>query len=128
MGWTPFRPKAAPTTRSRTGSGRCEIAVNVRREAERYDAVAEMYRELAAAKDRGDYGDSAQTKSLRIAAEPGIRLSEALAAWARWARSRPSTSSASSVEEDAGVEEALGVEGVLDGAHRGDVGGGAVGG
>lgn len=66
-----------------------QLAEHLRREAEHYDAVAEMYRELAAAKDRGDYGDSVQTESLRIAAEAGVRLNDALAAWARWAESRP---------------------------------------
>jgi len=66
-----------------------QLAEHLRREAEHYAAVAEMYRELAAAKDRGDYGDSVQTESLRIAAEAGIRLNDALAAWVRWAESRP---------------------------------------
>jgi DNA-binding PadR family transcriptional regulator len=65
-----------------------QLEDHLRREAEHYDAVARMYRDLAAAKDRGDYGDSPQTESLRIAAEAGVRLNEALAEWARWAARR----------------------------------------
>jgi DNA-binding PadR family transcriptional regulator len=65
-----------------------QLREHLRREAEHYDAVAEMYRELGEAKERGDYGDSEQTKSLRLAAEAGARLNEALADWARWAEKR----------------------------------------
>ncbi|MFT3866378.1 MAG: helix-turn-helix transcriptional regulator [Solirubrobacterales bacterium] len=65
-----------------------QLDEHLRREAEHYDSVGKMYRELAEAKDRGEYGDSAQTESLRIAAEAGVRLNEALAEWARWARGR----------------------------------------
>jgi DNA-binding PadR family transcriptional regulator len=61
------------------------------KEAEHYQQVANMYRTLAEAKDRGDYGDSPQTRSLRIAAEAGARLNQALAEWARWAKARGSS-------------------------------------
>ncbi|HEY2717502.1 MAG TPA: PadR family transcriptional regulator [Solirubrobacterales bacterium] len=61
-------------------------AARLREEAEYYDRVGAMYRELCAAKDRGEYGDSPQTHSLRVAAEAGARLNEALAEWARWAQ------------------------------------------
>jgi hypothetical protein len=50
---------------------------------------AELYRQVAAAKDRGEYGTSPQTQALRIAAEAGIRLFQALAGWAEWARTVP---------------------------------------
>lgn len=40
----------------------------------------------AEAKDRRGFGDSEQTRSLRIAAEAAIRINEALADWAEWAR------------------------------------------
>src|ERR1700691_5333418 len=43
------------------------------------------YRAIAAAKARGEYGDTPQAKSIRIAAEAGIRLHQALGDWATWA-------------------------------------------
>lgn len=55
-------------------------------EAAHYRETADRYRALAEAKDRGDYGTSEQTRSLRIAAEAAIRLNEALADWAEWAK------------------------------------------
>jgi len=61
-------------------------AARLEEEAEYYDRVGAMYRELSAAKDRGEYGDSPQTHALRVAAEAGARLNEALAEWARWAQ------------------------------------------
>jgi hypothetical protein len=64
-----------------------ELAVHLEKEAAFYHQLAEKYRELAAAKDRGEYGDSPQTNSIRIAAEAGIRLHQALGDWATWAES-----------------------------------------
>jgi DNA-binding PadR family transcriptional regulator len=58
----------------------------LRKEADYYERMATMYRAVADAKDRGEYGDSPQTRSLRIAAEAGARLNQALAEWASWAR------------------------------------------
>ena len=55
------------------------------REAEVFRNAAAQYRALAAAKDRGDFGHSPQTQSLRIAAEAGIRITESLSDWAIWA-------------------------------------------
>ncbi len=55
-------------------------------EAAYYQSTADQYRQLAEAKDRGDFGDSEQTRSLRIAAEAAIRINQALADWAEWAR------------------------------------------
>jgi len=55
-------------------------------EAAHYRETADQYRQLAEAKDRGDFGDSEQTRSLRIAAEAAIRINQALADWAEWAK------------------------------------------
>jgi hypothetical protein len=46
----------------------------------------ELLGSVAAAKDRGDFGNSPQARSIRIAAEAGIRLTDALGSWATWAR------------------------------------------
>ncbi len=64
-----------------------QLGQHLRQEAEYYAQAAEQYRALAAAKDRGEYGDSPPTRSLRIAAEAAIRLHQALAEWAEWAQS-----------------------------------------
>ena len=64
-----------------------ELAAHLEKEAAFYHDLAQKYRELAAAKDRGEYGDSPQTKSIRIAAEAGVRLHQALGDWATWAES-----------------------------------------
>jgi DNA-binding PadR family transcriptional regulator len=62
-----------------------ELAVHLEKEAAFYHELAEKYRAIAAAKDRGEFGDSPQTGSIRIAAEAGIRLHQALGDWATWA-------------------------------------------
>jgi DNA-binding PadR family transcriptional regulator len=64
-----------------------ELAVHLEKEAVFYHDIAQKYRELAAAKDRGEYGDTPQAKSIRIAAEAGARLHQALGDWATWAES-----------------------------------------
>jgi hypothetical protein len=66
-----------------------ELAVHLDREAAYFHGLAEKYRELAAAKDRGDFGHSPPTQSLRIAVEAGIRITRALGDWADWARTAP---------------------------------------
>jgi DNA-binding PadR family transcriptional regulator len=66
-----------------------ELADHLDREAAYFHAVAAKYRALAAAKDRGEYGDSPQTKSLRMAVEAGLRVTEALGDWADWAKHEP---------------------------------------
>ena len=65
-----------------------ELSEYLRNEADHYAKVAAMYRAVADAKDRGEYGDSPQTYSLRIAAEAGARLNQALAEWATWAQTQ----------------------------------------
>lgn len=63
-----------------------QLAEHLNNEARHYESVAAMYRGIADAKDRGDYGNSPQVRSLRIAAEAGARLNKALAEWASWAQ------------------------------------------
>jgi DNA-binding PadR family transcriptional regulator len=65
-----------------------QLSEYLAKEAAYYETLAATYRSLAEAKDRGDFGDTPQTQSLRIAAEAGARLNEALAGWATWARQR----------------------------------------
>jgi len=62
-----------------------ELAAHLEKEAAFYRDLAQKYRALAAAKDRGEYGDTPRTRSIRIAAEAGIRLHQALGDWATWA-------------------------------------------
>lgn len=58
-------------------------------EARYYQALAGQYREYAARKDRGEFGYSPQTQSMRVTIEAGIRLYSALADWAEWAQTVP---------------------------------------
>jgi DNA-binding PadR family transcriptional regulator len=67
-----------------------ELAEHLEREAAHYHALAARYRELAAAKDRGEFGHGPQSQSLRIAVEAGIRVTEALEGWSEWASTTPS--------------------------------------
>ena len=76
----------------RSGGGRQppdELDAHLRREAEFFSRTAEMYRQYAAAKDRGEFGTSPQTQSMRVTIEAGVRLHEALSEWARWAATVP---------------------------------------
>lgn len=66
-----------------------QLRAHLERERGYFTETAAAYRELAAAKDRGEFGTSEQTKALRIAAEAGIRLFEALAEWTEWAEKHP---------------------------------------
>jgi DNA-binding PadR family transcriptional regulator len=66
-----------------------ELAVHLDAEAAYFTELARRYQELVAAKDRGEYGDSPQTRSLRVAAEAGRRLYDALGQWASWAKDAP---------------------------------------
>jgi DNA-binding PadR family transcriptional regulator len=66
-----------------------DLQRHLAQEAQFFTAAAEQYRTYAAAKDRGDFGDSAQTQSMRVAIEAGVRLYEALADWAAWAQTVP---------------------------------------
>ncbi len=66
-----------------------QLAEHLNREAEYFETLATKYRDLAEAKDRGEFESSTQTQSLRIAAEAGARLNEALGQWATWAAAHP---------------------------------------
>jgi hypothetical protein len=66
-----------------------ELAAHLDGEAAHFRQVAEAYRAVAEAKDRGDFGTSSQTKALRIAVEAAIRINDALAEWATWATRQP---------------------------------------
>ena len=72
-----------------------DLDAHLAREGVFFREQAEVYRRHAAAKDRGEYGSSPQTQSIRIAAEAGIRLFEALADWTDWARAAPPAPAAS---------------------------------
>lgn len=61
-------------------------------EERHYRETARFYRTVTAAKDRGEFGHSPQTHSLRVAAEAAVRLHEALADWAEWAQTVPPAS------------------------------------
>jgi DNA-binding PadR family transcriptional regulator len=63
-----------------------ELASYLDREAEYYSALAATLRELAAAKERGDFGDGPQAEALRSTVEAGIRINRALAEWTDWAK------------------------------------------
>ncbi len=66
-----------------------QLSDHLRREAAYYETVAAKYRQLAQAKDRGEFGSGPQLNSLRIAAEAGTRLNAALSEWATWALRHP---------------------------------------
>jgi DNA-binding PadR family transcriptional regulator len=63
-----------------------ELAAHLDREAAYFRDLAAKLRDLAGAKDRGEYGHSPQTQSLRGTVEAGIRINEALEGWAAWAK------------------------------------------
>jgi DNA-binding PadR family transcriptional regulator len=63
-----------------------ELADHLDREASYYRETAQVYRAYAGRKDRGEFGDSPQTRSMRLTIEAGIRLYEAMADWADWAK------------------------------------------
>lgn len=63
-----------------------DLERHLEREAAYYREHAEVFKRFAAAKDRGDYGDAPHVKSMRVTVEAGIRIYEALADWAEWAK------------------------------------------
>jgi DNA-binding PadR family transcriptional regulator len=63
-----------------------ELNAHLEREERFFTETAETLRGYAAAKDRGDWGTSPPTRAMRIAIEAALRVNEALADWARWAR------------------------------------------
>ena len=63
-----------------------EIHAHLEREQRYFAETAAAFRSYADRKDRGEFGTGPQTRALRIAAEGGVRINEALADWAKWAR------------------------------------------
>ena len=63
-----------------------DLEAHLAREEDHFAETAAQFRAYADRKDRGEFGGGAQTRALRIAVEAGIRVNEALAQWARWAR------------------------------------------
>jgi DNA-binding PadR family transcriptional regulator len=66
-----------------------DLRRHLSQEAQFFAEAAEKYRSYAAAKDRGEFGRSTQTQSMRVAIEAGVRLYQALADWAEWAKTVP---------------------------------------
>ncbi|MEV5746298.1 PadR family transcriptional regulator [Actinoallomurus sp. NPDC052308] len=66
-----------------------DLQAHLRREQEFFAEIAEVARGYAAAKDRGDFGTSDQTRSMRVAVEAATRIYQALADWAEWAGTVP---------------------------------------
>lgn len=63
-----------------------DLDAHLEREQRFFAETAAQFRAYADRKDRGEFGTGPQTRALRMAAEAGIRVNEALADWARWAR------------------------------------------
>jgi len=63
-----------------------ELADHLDREAAFFRDRAARYRALADAKDRGEFGHGPLSQSLRVALEASLRIDEALAGWAQWAK------------------------------------------
>jgi DNA-binding PadR family transcriptional regulator len=63
-----------------------DLEAHLAREERFFAGTAAAFRSYADRKDRGEFGAGPQTRALRIAAEAGVRVNEALADWARWAR------------------------------------------
>jgi DNA-binding PadR family transcriptional regulator len=68
-----------------------ELQRHLEAEATYYRDLADQYRDYAARKDRGEFGYSEQTQSMRVTIEAGIRVYSALADWAEWARGTVTT-------------------------------------
>jgi DNA-binding PadR family transcriptional regulator len=66
-----------------------DLQAHLRREQRFFAEIAGVARGYAEAKDRGDFGTSPQTRSMRVAVEAAIRIYQALADWAEWAQTVP---------------------------------------
>ncbi|WP_101834669.1 PadR family transcriptional regulator [Frankia canadensis] len=78
-----------------------DLRAHLDAEARFFAESAARYRIYAKAKDRGEFGDSPQSRSMRVTIEAGIRLYDALASWAEWAKTVPPAAATSS-DADAG--------------------------
>ncbi|MEU4190300.1 helix-turn-helix transcriptional regulator [Kribbella sp. NPDC026611] len=66
-----------------------ELRRHLEAEARYYRELADRYRDYAARKDRGEFGYSVQTQSMRVTIEAAVRLYTSLADWADWAQTVP---------------------------------------
>ncbi|GAA2301766.1 helix-turn-helix transcriptional regulator [Nonomuraea roseoviolacea subsp. roseoviolacea] len=66
-----------------------QLSDHLVREQEFFASMARRYQSYAERKDHGEFGHSPQTQSMRVAIEAGVRMYEALAGWAEWARTVP---------------------------------------
>ncbi|GAA3147150.1 helix-turn-helix transcriptional regulator [Nonomuraea roseoviolacea] len=66
-----------------------QLSDHLVREQEFFASMARRYQSYAERKDRGEFGHSPRTQSMRVAIEAGVRMYEALAGWAEWARTVP---------------------------------------
>lgn len=66
-----------------------DLSTQLTQEASYYRETAKLYRAYATAKDRGDFGDTPQVRSMRLTIEAAVRLYDALADWAEWAKDMP---------------------------------------
>jgi DNA-binding PadR family transcriptional regulator len=66
-----------------------DLRAHLDAEARFFAESAAFYRTYADAKDHGAFGDSPQMRSMHVTVEAGIRLYEALASWAEWAKTVP---------------------------------------
>ncbi|HVX45086.1 MAG TPA: PadR family transcriptional regulator [Mycobacteriales bacterium] len=66
-----------------------QLQAHLDEEAEFYSTMAAQFREFAASKDRGEWGTSAPTQSIRMTIEAGVRMYQALADWAEWSKKQP---------------------------------------
>ena len=86
-----------------------DLARHLEQEAAFYSQMAESYREYGRRKDRGEFGTSPATQSMRVTVEAAVRVHEALADWARWAKEHPPApgepSFSAKDDEPAGGEE-----------------------
>lgn len=80
-----------------------DLQAHLQREQRFFADVADLARGYAAAKDRGDFGTSPQTRSMRVAVEAAVRIYQALADWAEWAQTVPPATD--TADEPAAVTE-----------------------
>jgi DNA-binding PadR family transcriptional regulator len=66
-----------------------DLNTHLAKEARYFSQTAAAYREHAKKNERGEFGDAPQITSRRVTTEAGIRLYQALADWAEWARTVP---------------------------------------
>ncbi|MEE4543310.1 helix-turn-helix transcriptional regulator [Streptomyces sp. V4-01] len=83
-----------------------DLARRLREEQARFEQSARSLRSYAGAKDRGEGGAAPRARAQRIALEAAVRVNDALAEWARWARETDPMAS-----EDFGGAEGDGAEG-----------------